>query len=72
MLQTELKQVRESKVVFGMVSVIIGDLFQVSAPEKSLSFLQTRCANALLTTTKQGVKGLDERFRGVREGLQAS
>jgi len=54
------------------VSVIIGDLFQVSAPAKSLSFLQTRCANALLTTTKQGVKGLDERFSGVREGLQVS
>ena len=52
--------------------MIIGDLFQVSAPAKSLSFLQTRSANALLTTTKQGVKLLDERFRGVSEGLQAS
>jgi len=47
-----------------MVSGIIGDLLQVSAPSKTLSLLQTICANAFLTTKKQGVKGLDEVLEG--------
>ena len=55
-----------------MVSGIIGNLLQVSVPSKTLWLLQTTCANALLTTSKQGVKGLEASFWGVRDVLQAS
>ena len=55
-----------------MVSGIIGNLLQVSVPAKTLWLLQTTCANALMATTKQGVKGLDASFWGVRDVLQAS
>ncbi len=40
----------------------------VSAPKKTLWLLQNRYANALMTTTKQGVKGLGESFGGRRRG----
>ena len=71
-LHKEYKQVSASKVV-----VRDGE-WDHRAPvtglraRKDLWYLQTSCANALLTTTKQGVKGLDESFRGVGERQQAS